>query len=171
MPKCGHPLVVVVFSLHFCLRNEQQIHTQFIMKFLPALFSWMSVWYSRLLYLHLLATLIVTETPGFHRGRGPLILWAWPWSRLNTIMGNRFPYFHRKQKENMKPSNQADQFSLILVLDSLLHITGNFKSIFSDSPTLTFLNNDYYIIKSQTLMWKSFLNFPFCRSKLMIAQK
>ena len=67
-------------------------------------------------------------------------------------MGNRFPYFHRKQKENMKPINQADQFKLILVLDSLLHKTGNFKSVFSDSPTLTFLNNDYYIIKSQTLM-------------------
>ena len=67
-------------------------------------------------------------------------------------MGNRFPHFHRKQKENMKPSNQADQFRLILVLDSLLHITGNFKSIFSDSPTLTFLNNDYYKIKSQTLI-------------------
>ena len=67
-------------------------------------------------------------------------------------MGNRFPYFHRKQKENMKPINQADQFKLILVLDSLLRKTGNFKSVFSDSPTLTFLNNDYYIIKSQTLM-------------------
>ena len=72
--------------------------------------------------------------------------------RLNTIMGNRFPYFHRKQKENMKPINQADQFRLILVLDGLLRITGNFKSVFSDTPTLTFLNDDYYIIKSQTLI-------------------
>ena len=52
----------------------------------------------------------------------------------------------------MKPINQADQFKLILVLDSLLRKTGNFKSVFSDSPTLTFLNNDYYIIKSQTLI-------------------
>ena len=50
--------------------------------------------YSGLLYSHLLATLIVAETLGFHRGRGPLILWAWPWIRLNTIMGNRVPYFH-----------------------------------------------------------------------------
>lgn len=45
----------------------------------------------------------------------------------------------RKQKENMKSINQADQFRLILVLDGLLCITGNFKSIFSDSPTLTYL--------------------------------
>ena len=27
-PKCRHPLVVVNFSLHFCLRNEQRIHTR-----------------------------------------------------------------------------------------------------------------------------------------------
>ena len=28
-PKCRHLLVVVVdFSLHFCLRNEQRIHTR-----------------------------------------------------------------------------------------------------------------------------------------------
>ena len=27
-PKCSHPLVVVDFSLHFCLRNEQWIHTR-----------------------------------------------------------------------------------------------------------------------------------------------
>ena len=28
-PKCRHPLVVVVdFSLHFCLRNAQRIHTR-----------------------------------------------------------------------------------------------------------------------------------------------
>ena len=27
-PKCRHPLVVVDFSLHFCLRNEQWIHTR-----------------------------------------------------------------------------------------------------------------------------------------------
>ena len=27
-PKCRHPLVVIDFSLHFCLRNEQSIHTR-----------------------------------------------------------------------------------------------------------------------------------------------
>ena len=27
-PKCRHPLVVVDFSQHFCLRNEQWIHTR-----------------------------------------------------------------------------------------------------------------------------------------------
>jgi len=55
-------------------------------------------------------------------------------------MGNiRVPYFHRKEKENMKPINQADQLRLILILDGSLRITGNFKSIFSDSPTLTYL--------------------------------
>ena len=27
-PKCCHPLVVVDFSLHFCLRHEQWIHTR-----------------------------------------------------------------------------------------------------------------------------------------------
>ena len=27
-PKRSHPLVVVDFSLHFCLRNEQRIHTR-----------------------------------------------------------------------------------------------------------------------------------------------
>ena len=27
-PKCRHPLVVVDFSMHFCLRNEQWIHTR-----------------------------------------------------------------------------------------------------------------------------------------------
>ena len=27
-PKCRHPLVVVDFSLHFCLRHEQWIHTR-----------------------------------------------------------------------------------------------------------------------------------------------
>ena len=35
-PKCRHPLVVVDFSLHFCLR----IYTrEFVIKFLPAQFS------------------------------------------------------------------------------------------------------------------------------------
>ena len=27
-PKCSHPLVVVDFNVHFCLRNEQWIHTR-----------------------------------------------------------------------------------------------------------------------------------------------
>ena len=37
-PKCRHPLVVD-FSLHFCLRNEQAYTCEFVMKFLPAQFS------------------------------------------------------------------------------------------------------------------------------------
>ena len=37
-PKRRHPLVVVDFSLHFCLRNEQCTR-EFVMKFLPAQFS------------------------------------------------------------------------------------------------------------------------------------
>ena len=36
-PKCRHPLVVD-FSLHFCLRNEQSYTCEFVMKFLPAQF-------------------------------------------------------------------------------------------------------------------------------------
>ena len=36
-PKCRHPLVVVDFSLHFCLRNEYT--REFVMKFLPVQFS------------------------------------------------------------------------------------------------------------------------------------
>ena len=40
-PKCHHPLVVVDCSLHFCLLiNEQWI---FVIKFLPAQFSWIYV--------------------------------------------------------------------------------------------------------------------------------
>ena len=38
-PKCHHPLVVVDFSLHFCLRNEREYTREFVMKFLPAQFS------------------------------------------------------------------------------------------------------------------------------------
>ena len=37
-PKRRHPLVVVDFSLHFCLRNEQCTR-EFVMKSLPAQFS------------------------------------------------------------------------------------------------------------------------------------
>ena len=35
-PKCRHPLVVVDFSLHFCLRIYI---CEFVIKFLPAQFS------------------------------------------------------------------------------------------------------------------------------------
>ena len=38
-PKCRHPLVVVDFSLHFCLRNDSEYTREFVMKFLPAQFS------------------------------------------------------------------------------------------------------------------------------------
>ena len=38
-PKRRHPLVVVDFSLHFCLRNEQSYTCEFVMKFLLAQFS------------------------------------------------------------------------------------------------------------------------------------
>ena len=38
-PKCRHPLVVVDFSLHFCLLMSSEYTREFVIKFLPAQFS------------------------------------------------------------------------------------------------------------------------------------
>ena len=38
-PKCRHPLVVVNFSLHFCLHMSSEYARKFVMKFLPAQLS------------------------------------------------------------------------------------------------------------------------------------
>ena len=39
-PKCRHPLVVVDFSLHFCLHTSSEYAGKLVMKFLPAQHSW-----------------------------------------------------------------------------------------------------------------------------------
>ena len=38
-PKCRHLLVVVGFSLHFCLDNDSEFTREFVKKLLPAQFS------------------------------------------------------------------------------------------------------------------------------------